>query len=149
MKLVVIKSKVHPLGILTRIFTGCFAYHVGFLDETAGVFYDVGAKGRRAIMWDSFYNPKYMQVEYFRAKVNVHYLKSMLQEKELYGFVDYFLFFFRWLGFNVKNMNGVICSEMVNRDLRRFGVPTPWNPSESPPSPCDILEWCKNGETKS
>jgi len=149
MKVAIIKSKKNILGWMTRIFTGCWAYHIGFLNETTGVFYDVGSDGRRAIMWDSFYKPSRMQVELFKCKVTEHYLKGMVSTSvERYGFVDYFLFFFRWLGFKVKNMKGVICSEMVNRDLRKFSVSTPWHPNKPPPSPCDMLDWYQNGAKK-
>ena len=150
MKVAIIKSKKRWFlpGILVKWLTGCRAYHIGFYNEKSGKFYDMGVH-RRTQFWLDYYKPERMQVEFFSCTVKEAYLAQQVKDNpSKYGYVDYFLFLFRWLGFRVKNRSGMICSEMVNKDLRRSRIKTPWETNDSPPSPCDFLEWYKNGSNQ-
>lgn len=141
MKLAIIINANKLSGRLTRFFTGCPAYHAAWVDEEAGLMYDMNLLRRRR-KWP--YYPQ-DQVALFDAPGNVTraYLEDKLTSDENhYGFVDYLLFALRPLyhlfGKSTRNAGGVICSEMVNVDIWNCGGTTPWRPSEPPPSPCDL-----------
>lgn len=143
MKLAVIFNSKKFSGRLTRIFTGCYAYHAAWVDEQAGVMYDMHLIRRRRA-W-----PRYAsdQVLLFDCPaVTPAYLERMLStDDSTYGWADYLLFglrpLYHLLGRSTRNAGGVICSEMVNNDLRACGVDTPWDEFEAPPSPCDLYRW--------
>lgn len=130
-------------SLLTLVFTGSRIYHVGFYSDSSGYVYDMNVM-RRRVKLSQFSKDKYYM---FPTPVVENYLKgAVLDRKETYGVLDYLLFAVRWLGFKVKNRKGIICSEMVNNDLRRFGVRTPFAPDSAPPSPADLYNWYKNNE---
>lgn len=131
---------------LTFWFTGCRCYHVGWVDEATGLFYDMYWVRRRRV-WPRYPVGQYLLFDC--PQVTREYLESKLTTDESeYGFVDYIRFSLRWLyhlfGQSTRNANGVICSEMLNNDMRECGVVTPWEIDAEPPSPCDILRWLCN-----
>lgn len=141
MKIAIIKGKgLHGWSILSKVFTGCRAFHVGFLSEKTGYFYDISLlQSRRKILWTE---SKYaaMDVELFNCRVNEGYLASKLvDDSSYYGILAYLMFGFRKFGFKVTSSKGIVCSEMVNNDIRHFRTETPWPPEAAPPSPCDLL----------
>lgn len=135
-------------GKLTKLFTGCYAYHTTWVDEEEGFMYDMN-KLRRKRHW-----PRYKQDEvllYDFPQVTREYLeRKLLTDDTTYGYVDYILFGFRWfyhlIGKPTRNAGGQICSEVTNVDLWNCGVKTPWHPKDAPPSPCDIFRWVKERE---
>lgn len=143
MLLAVISNPDKFSGKLTYFFTGCHAYHVAWVDEGAGLIYDMNLLRRRRA-W-----PRYAEatVELWDfPQVTSDYQEHRLtHDSRAYGWKDYLLFGFRWayhlIGKITRNAGGVICSEMVNEDLIACGVETPWLLSDEPPSPCDIRRW--------
>ena len=134
-------------GWLTRLFTGCYAYHVVWVDEGAGRMYDMNLIRRRR-PW-----PHYPadQVAMYDAPVTItrEYLEdSLTRDGSRYGVLDYLLFalrpLFHLVGRSTRNAGGVICSEMVNGDIWATGGETPWRPDGAPPSPCDLYRWLQS-----
>ena len=148
MKLGVVFNQNKWNGKLTKLFTGCYAYHTIWVDEELGFMYDMN-KLRRKRRW-----PRYKQDEVLLfdfPQVTREYLEeATLTDDTTYGYLDYILFGFRWfyhlIGKPTRNAGGQICSEVTNKDLWKCGVKTPWNPKDAPPSPCDIYRWLN--ETK-
>lgn len=151
MKLIVFFNAHKISGILTKIFTGCYAYHVGWLDEEHDKIYDMFLLRRRRI-WSEvrsqggtillFSSPEF-------DLVTRDYLEKKLESDEnIYGWIDYLCFairpFYHLFGCSTRNANGVICSEMVNDDIWECGGTTPWDPKDEPPSPCNIYNWIKD-----
>lgn len=130
-------------GRLTRLFTGCYAYHAAWVDEEAGLMYDMHLIRRRRV-WPHY---PIEQLQLFDVpEVTRDYLESRLTTDEArYGWRDYLLFLLRPLyhlvGKSTRNAGGVICSEMVNADIWACGGTTPWRPQDPPPSPCDLVRW--------
>lgn len=144
MKIAIIINANKLSGRLTQRFTGCPAYHVAWVDEEAGLMYDMNLLRRRR-KWP--YYPQ-DQVVLFDSPGNVTqaYLEGKLTSDEnIYGFFDYFLFLLRpvyhLFGKSTRNAGGIICSEMVNDDIWECGGETPWKPGDPPPSPCDFLSY--------
>ena len=143
MKLAIIFNDRKLSGWLTRVFTGCYAYHCAWVDEEAGHMYDMHLIRRRRV-WP-YYDEG--QVLLFDVPgVPREYLEHQLStDTNTYGFVDYLLFglrgFCHLVGRSTRNAGGVICSEMVNTDLAANGLWTPWSPADAPPSPCDLHQW--------
>lgn len=139
-KIVLILNKTNTLGKLTTFFTGCPAYHVGFLDEQSNRFYDMNLLFRRRI-WPCYPEDQYEMfdcpVPLTQTDLEVH----LETDPDYYGFIDYLFFGFRklpqFLGFKFKNHKGAICSEKVNQILIAHGWISPWGPNDPPPSPCD------------
>lgn len=130
-------------ALLTRWFTGCGVFHVGFYSEETGSFYDMNVT-RRKIKFFKSYLKDYKDYTLYPCRVTERYLEQKIEtNQDKYSYIDYILFFFRWLGFKVKDNKGLVCSEMVNEDLRQFNVDTPWPADAPPPSPCDLLNWFK------
>lgn len=82
------------------------------------------------------------------ACITAAYLERQLDvDTATYGWQDYLLFALRPLyhlfGKSTRNAGGVICSEMINNDIRACGGVTPWATSDAPPSPCDLYGWLK------
>lgn len=143
MKLAFIFNAHKTSGKLTHFFTGCYCYHVAWVDEEAGVMYDMHLIRRRRA-WPHYQEAQVVLVDL--PKVTRSYLEDKLTtDGSVYGWRDYLLFFLRplyhLLGASTRNTGGVICSEMVNNDLWANGVPTHWQPGEAPPSPCDLYRW--------
>ena len=150
MKLAIIFNERKLSGVLTRLFTGCYAYHALWVDEERGVMYDMHLIRRRR-EWPHYPEE---QVVLFDAPPGVtrEYLEAKLtSDDNRYGVADYCLFLLRPLfhlvGKSTPNAAGVICSEMVNDDIWECeggdAVPTPWRPTDAPPSPCDLFRWLK------
>lgn len=143
MKLAVIFNSNKLSGKLTRFFTGCYAYHAAWVDEQAGVMYDMHLIRRRRT-W-----PHYQAAEVLLfdvPEVTRDYLERMLStDDSTYGWIDYLLFglrpIYHLFGRSTRNAGGIICSEMINNDLRACGVSTPWDEFDAPPSPCDLYRW--------
>ena len=143
MKLAIIFNHNKLSGRLTRFWTGCYAYHTAWVDEEAGVMYDMNLLRRRRA-W-----PHYPEAEVILEdfpQVTREYLERRLTEDDArYGVVDYCLFMlrplFHLLGYSTRNAAGVICSEMCNIDARACGYDTPWPLDAPPPSPCDWFRW--------
>lgn len=148
-KLAVIFNDRKLSGWLTRLFTGCYAYHVAWVDEEAGLMYDMNLLRRRRA-WPHYDEARVLM---FAAPGNVsrEYLEQRLTDDGArYGVVDYMLFALRPLyhlfGRSTRNAGGVICSEMVNDDIWATGGDTPWRPEDPPPSPCDLYRWLREQE---
>lgn len=143
MKLAVIFNSDKFSGKLTKLFTGCSAYHVVWVDEAHGLMYDMHLLRRRRA-WPAYTEGQVLM--YDIPKVTAEYLEQRLTfDDNTYGWVDYLLFLLRPIyhlfGKSTRNAGGVICSEMVNNDMWACGVETPWQVDAEPPSPCDIFRW--------
>jgi hypothetical protein len=129
-------------GALTRLFTGCSAYHSFWHDDE--FMYDMHLIRRRRA-WPH-YGQETTIVSFDVPEVTREFLERRLSEDEsTYGWKDYMLFALRPLyhliGKSTRNVGGVICSEMTNNDMVDCGVVTPWAKDGAPPSPCDQLRW--------
>lgn len=146
-KLAIIFNEFKLSGRLTRLFTGCYAYHACWVDEERGLMWDMHLIRRRRT-WPHYDQG---QVLMFEARsVTREYLERALQsDGNTYGVLDYCLFalrpLFHLFGRSTPNARGVICSEMVNTDIWACGGATPWLPSGEPPSPCDLFHWLGRG----
>jgi hypothetical protein len=144
MKLAIIFNRRKLSGWLTRFFTGCYAYHVAWVDEERGLMYDMHLIRRRRT-WPHYPDSQVLLFD-APAPVTREYLEARLTDDgQWYGVFDYLLFALRPLyhlfGQSTRNAGGVICSEMVNNDIWRCGGVTPWRPDHEPPSPCDFYRW--------
>jgi hypothetical protein len=144
MKLAIIFNRRKLSGWLTRFFTGCYAYHVAWVDEERGLMYDMHLIRRRRT-WPHYPDSQVLLFD-APAPVTREYLEARLTDDgQLYGVIDYLLFALRPLyhvvGRSTRNTGGVICSEMVNNDIWACGGRTPWEPHDPPPSPCDLYRW--------
>lgn len=144
MKLGVVFNHNKWNGRLTKLFTGCYAYHTIWVDDEFEYVYDI-SKIRRKRIWPRYKEDEVLFFDF--PEVTREYLeKKNITDDTLYGYVDYILFGFRWVyhlfGKPTRNAGGMICSEMSNIDLRACGVVTPWELNEAPPSPCDLYRWC-------
>lgn len=134
-------------GKLTKFFTGCYAYHAYWVDEKNGKMYDMNLLRRRR-EWPH-YDTNIEVILFDVPEVTTEFLEHKLDtDTSTYGWKDYLLFSIRPIyhlfGKSTRNVNGIICSEMVNNDMWECGVKTPWKPSDPPPSPCDLLKWFMN-----
>lgn len=142
MKLAIIYSSSKLSGKLTKLFTGCYAYHCGWVDEESDTFYDMHLI-RRKRYWSEYSKGKEFILVSGFDKVSVDYLEHKLKSDEnQYGVKDYILFGFRkiyhLIGKSTPNSKGIICSEMVNNDIWECHMVSKWLPTEAPPSPCDL-----------
>lgn len=127
---------------LTQWFTGCPAYHCGFVDLERNKFYDMHLIRRRRL-WHKYALKREFQL--FEVPGNVitaEFLEAKLDtDKNTYGIFDYALFalrpIFHFFGKSTVNAGGIICSEMINIDIIEAGGSTPWPVADQPPSPCD------------
>lgn len=127
-------------------FTESRAYHVFW--ETDKYIYDMSLIRRRRN------KENYVGMEktyHVFPRVTEEYLEKKLTEDDShYGYLDYFLFALRPIyhlfGKSTRNMNGIICSEMINNDLYDCGYITPWSTQIEPPSPADFENWIKGME---
>lgn len=143
MKLAFIFNNRKLFGLLTRFWTGCYAYHTVWHDGTH--MWDMNLI-RRKRAWP--YYPADQVIEFDVPEVSSDYLNAMLEHDDsTYGWKDYLLFAIRPLchlfGMSTINAGGVICSEMINIDMRANGVKTPWKLDDEPPSPCMLYVWMK------
>lgn len=147
MKIAIIigNPKKNFLSRLTTIFTNCPAYHAGFLDEETGMFYDMYWLRRRR-KWPRYDSEQVVLFD--EPYVTREYLEEQLSTDDSeYGFLDYISFAFKPIfhifGKSTRNAGGIICSEMIVRDIVACGGITPFSTSDSPPSPCDLYAWLK------
>lgn len=143
MKLAVIFNDKKLSGKLTKLVTGCYAYHVAWVDESGGKMYDMHWIRRRR-NWPYYSSGEVLLFDF--PEVTKEYLEHKLDtDKQTYGWKDYVLFglrpIYHLFGKSTRNVGGVICSEMTNDDARACGVDTPWKPHLAPPSPCDWYHW--------
>ena len=146
-KLAIIFNDHKLSGWLTKFWTGCYAYHVAWVDEASGKMWDMNLIRRRRA-WPHYNDGQVMLFD-APGNVTVEYLEHMLDiDDATYGWRDYLLFSLRPLyhlfGRSTCNAGGVLCSEMINNDLRNCGGQTPWNPINPPPSPCDFYGWLRS-----
>lgn len=147
-KIAVIFNADKLSGKLTRMWTGCYAYHAVFVDEGAGKMYDMHLIRRRRA-WPHYTDGEVLLFD-APACITAAYLEHQLDvDTAIYGWQDYLLFALRplyhLLGKSTRNAGGVICSEMVNNDILACGGVTPWRLSDAPPSPCDLYGWLRGG----
>lgn len=147
MKLAIIFNDHKLSGWLTKVWTGCYAYHVAWVDEATGKMWDMNLIRRRRA-WPHYQDEQLVLLFDAPGNVTVEYLERMLDiDEATYGWRDYLLFALRPIyhlfGRSTRNAGGVICSEMINIDIWNCGGTTPWNPIDLPPSPCDLYGWLK------
>ena len=143
MKLAIILNDDKLSGKLTKIFTGCAAYHAAWVDEDEGLMYDMHWIRRRRL-WPHYRSGQVILHDF--PKVTREYLEERLSTDEVwYGVLDYVLFALRPIyhlfGKSTRNASGQICSGMINLDLIACGYATPWPVLGAEPSPCDLLRW--------
>lgn len=144
MKLVFIHA--HPAdklsARLTLWFTGSTAYHVGFVCEETGTFYDMNLLPRK-LAWPR-YNPPKWTTSYSMPKLTREMCEENLKRDSTitYGWLDYLLFglrpIYHLFGQSTRNAGGMICSEMCALWLREAGYDAPVDPV---PSPADLERW--------
>ena len=147
MKIAIIFNENNLSGRLTKFWTGCFAYHVAWVDESTGKMWDMNLIRRRR-EWPHYSEGQALLFE-APGNVTVDYLERRLEtDDNTYGWKDYLLFalrpLFHLFGKSTPNAGGVICSEMVNDDIWSTGGSTPWPVSLEPPSPCELYQWLKS-----
>jgi hypothetical protein len=139
-KIVIILNKDNIFGRLTKFFTGCPAYHIGFLDEASNRFYDMNLLFRRRI-WPVYVGDQYEMYDCPISLSAADLERQLETDWDYYGVLDYLFFGLRkipqFFGFTVKNYKGSICSEKVNQILIDHGWDSPWGLHDMPPSPCD------------
>lgn len=139
-------SKTRVSGLLTKFWTGSYAYHAFVVDEEAGRMYDQHLIIRRRL-WPH-YDPSKVVLVASPVPISREYLECLLDTDEAtYGWRDYLLFALRPIyhlfGRSTRNAGGVICSEMVYNILRANG----WQVEFAEvPSPADLeralgVEW--------
>lgn len=148
MKLAIIFNEDKLSGKLTWLFTGCHAYHTAWVDEEAGMMYDMHWIRRRRL-WPHYDEGEYLLYDF--PMVTREYLEQQLSTDESwYGVLDYLLFslrgFYHLVAKSTRNAGGIICSEMINIDVLACGGTTPWPLTAGPPSPCDWYRWLTGKE---
>jgi len=130
---------------LTLIFTGCAAYHIGFVDTERNKFYDMNLIRRRRV-WSEYERKRHCILFDAPGWIDADYLERMLDaDKSRYSVLDYILFglrpIYHLLGKSTPNAGGMICSEMVLIDLNANGANLPFDAKKAPPSPCDLFRF--------
>ena len=140
MKIAFIYSKSKMYGKLTKFFTGSYCYHVAWVDEESGNMWDTHLI-RRVRKWPHYPSENVILID---SPVNVtsEYLNDQLRsDNNTYGWFDYLMFAVRpvyhLIGKSTPNMGGVICSEMVYKDMVACGLP---DTLKEVPSPADLEE---------
>ena len=142
MKIAFIYSTTKLSGLLTKLFTGSYCYHVVWVDESRDRMVDMNLL-RRQRLWSNYSNGKEVVMVESPVEVTWEFLEDrLLNDNATYGWRDYLLFalrpFYHLIGKSTRNVGGVICSEMVYNDLVANG----WNQQfDEVPSPAD-LECC-------
>lgn len=135
MKIAIISNPKKLSGKLTGIFTGSPAYHIGFVDEEHGKFYDMNLLFRRRA-W-----PHYPAecVKLYDCPVPLTHddLERWLDtDEDWYGVLDYMAFGLRKLFPSFRgSFKGAICSEKVEQILKCNGWKSPFT---NVPSPADF-----------
>lgn len=141
----IIYSKTKLSGKLTKFWTNSYAYHCGFVDLENDTFYDMNRLPRK-VYWSA---KKYKDYTLHHCALTISDCEHNLKLDSLnsrYGFLDYTLFalrpLFHFFGQSTRNLNGEICSEMLNNWLwRKRAQATPFNPLDEPPSPADFVKF--------
>lgn len=138
-KIALIYSEKKLSGILTKIFTGSYCYHVGWVDSDTDSFYDMHLIRRRR-SWSEYSNEKTVRIANSPIAITRDFLEYKLStDKATYGWKDYLLFalrpLFHLVGKSTVNAGGVICSEMIYNDLRECGW---YRHFPEVPSPADL-----------
>ena len=147
-------------GKLTNVVTGCHAYHIGYLFRDW--VYDLHLTPRRLRASEYLKGQNYTlhETSVTEEQVKDYWLNwyERLDAKRpkgagiwwwiknrLYSVGDYALFALRplytLLGKQVPNLDGVVCSEIINNVERMHGHLTPWPEEDAPPSPCDWMRY--------
>jgi len=166
MKIVFFFNAHKPLGKLTKYFTGCYAYHVGFWDPETDTVWDMYLL-RRSYKLKHRY-PQSMIVDseegldmYIAGNIPIIYSfdaptwmtpefleRRRMDDEDVYSALDYLLFSCRPLyhlfGKSTPNAGGKICSEMVYEDLMSAAPHGSTYPLQMKfgevPSPCDLYK---------
>lgn len=122
-----------PSSRLTKLFTGSTCYHVGFTDGIR--FWDMNLIRRRRL-WPLYPESRVILAD-CPVPVSAEYLDHQLDTDEAtYGVLDYLLFALRPLyhlfGQSTRNVEGLICSEMVANDLGANGWDVEFDEVPSP-----------------
>lgn len=139
MKIAFISSTSKLSGLLTKLFTGSYCYHVAWVDESRDRMVDMNLL-RRVRIWSDYSHGKEVVLVESPVDVPWEYLEHrLLTDDNHYGWKDYLLFALRPLyhlfGKSTRNAGGVICSEMVYEDLVTCG----WSHRFAEvPSPADL-----------
>lgn len=128
-----------PSSALTKFWTGSTCYHVAIVDEEADKMYDMNLLFRRRKWSEYAARHEYKLVE-APVAISRTYLEELMDSSEAtYGWKDYLLFALRPIyhvfGKSTRNMNGVICSELVADILIANGWPKFFT---EVPSPADL-----------
>lgn len=140
------EPKVKLSAFLTQLFTGCPAYHSAWVDEEAGLMWQMGLLRNRR-KWPHYGSDRTVYLFDTPVPLSVEFMEEKLStDQNHYGWYDYTMFLFRnvakRLGLTMRNHVGTICSEMIVSDLIEAGwkdCPPEW--VQSPPSPCDLLRY--------
>jgi hypothetical protein len=153
-KIFVVFNHDYFLGKLTKFFTGCYAYHAGFVVPESDAIYDMGWLWRK-IKYSGKYTDK--QIVLFDLPEGVTITEQDLMDEVIrgveefsdnqfnnsfYGFMDYAGFLLRPIyhlfGKPTRNFGGKICTEKMNDILVAHGwKDSPFNLEV--PSPCDYV----------
>lgn len=155
-KLFVVVNENNMWGKLTKFFTGCYAYHIGFAVPDSDAIYDMSFLFRKRKL-SGTYDPD--RIVFFDLPEGVSITERELEEEvfegvrrlchgdikaSIYGYFDYLAFGFRKIyhlfGKSTPNFGGQICSEKVESMLEAKG----WTSSfVEVPSPCDFVNYFK------
>jgi hypothetical protein len=160
-KLFVVFKPNSTKGYLTKFFSGCTAYHIGFVVPESNFIYDMSLFFRRVV-----FNGKYHedQIVMFDLPEGVTLTEQDLTQEifdgvealctgsmlsNFYGFLDYAMFsvrgIYHFFGKSTPNFGGVICSEKINDILVKKGWISPFT---EVPSPCDFVRHFAINETE-
>lgn len=141
------------------LFTGCPFYHVGFLQWDEEEVYDMYFMRRKRtlaeVQRDNDHEKMVFAIVDSPVEIPTKYFQDkILHQNEKYGFLDLLLFAVRPLynlfGKTTRNQGGIICSEMVNNDLKahdKYQLAWKCNHPQVD-SPCDIWRHLKDCNTK-
>lgn len=131
----VISSRSKISGRLTKLFTGSYAYHVGFVDTERTKFYDMNLLFRRRT-WPH-YPAADVTLYYCPVAVTADDLEWWLDhDDDWYGVLDYLSFGLKKLLPGIRtSFKGAICSEKVWQILQFKGWAQEF---EFVPSPADF-----------
>ena len=111
-------------------------YHGAWYDTDTNMFYDMNIHFRK-VPFEKYANRRLF---FFKPPVPISrdYLESLIGKRN-YGILDVLLFpISKFFGINLP---GDHCTEALNDDIWVSGGKTPWSIYDSPPSPCEMLQW--------
>lgn len=147
MKLAIIFNHDKILGKLTKYFTGCYAFHVAWVDLETDTVYDTNLY-RRKRSWSGLYKEDQFLL-FDVPKVKRDYLEYRLNfDLSSCTLLDLIQFYSRrvyhLLGISTYNIGGVTSADMCNTDIWECGGSTPFDLDKTPPSPCDLFNWLRS-----